>query len=59
MPRERGPGKKYRRFTGRRCAANTAKAIENAREKALAPNRRITGAETGKNRDRKQGEQEN
>src|ERR1700722_12543952 len=48
---------KYRRFTGRRCAPNTAKVIEIAREKALARNRRITGAETGKNGSRKQEEQ--
>ena len=41
---------KYRRFTGRRCAPNTAKAIEIAKEKARAPNRRETGPENRKNR---------
>jgi len=39
---------KYRRFTGRRCGANTGKAIEIAKENGRAPNRRITGAETGR-----------
>src|ERR1700733_15317118 len=36
------------RYTGRRCAPNTARVIEIGRDKALAQNRRITGAETGK-----------
>jgi hypothetical protein len=41
---------KYRRFTGRKCAPTAGKVIEIAQEKARALNRRITGAETGKNR---------
>src|ERR1700739_2019665 len=43
------PPVKYRRFTGRRCALNTRKAIETSKEKARALNRRITGGNT-KNR---------
>jgi hypothetical protein len=43
------PGvEKYRRFTGRRGAPNTGKVIETVKEKARAPNWRVTGAETGK-----------
>src|ERR1700722_5150267 len=42
--------KKYRRFTGHRCALNTEEAIEIAKKKEPALNRRITGRETGKNR---------
>jgi hypothetical protein len=42
------PPVKYRRFTGRGCALNAGKAIEIAKKKARAPNRPITGAETGK-----------
>jgi hypothetical protein len=42
--------KKYRRFTGHRCALNTEEAIEIAKKKVPALNRRITGRETGKNR---------
>jgi hypothetical protein len=41
---------KYRRFTGRRCAPNAAKAIEIAEEKARNLNRRKTGPENRKNR---------
>src|ERR1700693_6164921 len=41
---------KYRRFTGRRCAPNTAKAIEIAKEKARAPKRRGTGRKNRNNR---------
>jgi hypothetical protein len=46
--REKPVVKKYRRFTGRRGAANTGKVIEIAKEKARALNWRVTGAETGK-----------
>jgi hypothetical protein len=38
---------KYRRSTGRRFAPNSAKALEIVKEKARAPNRRITGSKTG------------
>jgi hypothetical protein len=47
--REKLP-EKYRRFTGRRCAPNAAKAIEIAEEKARNLNRRKTGPENRKNR---------
>ena len=49
--RENRPLKKYRRFTGRRCAPNTGKVIEIAKEKARALNRQITGPENRKNRE--------
>jgi hypothetical protein len=54
---EKNRAKKYRRFTGRGCAQNTGKAIEISKQKARAPNRRITGAKNRKNRAGKQEEQ--
>jgi hypothetical protein len=44
------PSKKIQVIYRRRCAPNTGKALEIAKEKARAPDRRVTGAKTGKNR---------